>query len=88
MTPMNMADCTGEKPVRPQPYTKYCRQLRNAGSERGGLPQGRAAAHQMVVQCQTVSPENTQTGSIVWTEQVLFSIYIYISIYTYAYNNN
>lgn len=45
--------------------------------------QGRA--HQLVCQCQTVSPENIHTGSIIQTGQVIFrNIYVY----TYVHANN
>ena len=49
--------------VRPQPFRKNYRQLRKAGSGRGGLFQGRA--HRLVVQFHTKS---RQTGSILQTE--------------------
>jgi hypothetical protein len=39
-------------------YTMNCRQLGNAESERNSLSQRRA--HQLVIQYQTVSPENIQ----------------------------
>ena len=56
--------------MRPQPYAKSYRQLQKAGSARGGLPQRRA--HQLVVQCQMVSPENIQKSNTTQTSQVIF----------------
>lgn len=45
-------------PTRPRSYTKYCRKLREAGKVRSGLPWWRT--HQLVVQCQTLSPDSTR----------------------------
>lgn len=53
----------GEKSMRPQSYTKKYRQLSNAGGGRGDPSQERA--HQMVVQCQTVIPENIHTSNVI-----------------------
>lgn len=52
----------GGAPMRPQPYTKNKRQLRNAESGGHSVPQGRA--HQLVSQHQNVSPENIHTSNI------------------------
>lgn len=52
----------GEEPMVPQPYTKHRKQLRNAGRRIGGLPWGRT--HQLIIQCQIVSPENLHTRQI------------------------
>jgi hypothetical protein len=41
----------GKNPMRPQPYIKNYRQLRRAGSGRGG-PQGRA--HQMLISLENI----------------------------------
>lgn len=46
------AELDGEKVRRPQCYTKKYRQLRKAGSRRGGPPQGRAHQPVFSVQCQ------------------------------------
>jgi hypothetical protein len=47
-----------EESMRPQPYTKKCRQLRKAGSETGGR------AYELMVHCQMVNSENTHMGNI------------------------
>lgn len=58
--------------LKSQPFTKNCRQLRNAKSGRKSLfSQGRA--HQMITQYQVLSPENTHTNSVIQTEQVAFT---------------
>lgn len=49
-----------EKPTRPQLYTKNYSQLRKTGSRRGACLYGRA--HQLALQCQTVSPEIVYTS--------------------------
>lgn len=51
-----------EKPMRPQPYTKYM-QPRKAGNGRGGLPGGKA--HKSAVQCQVISPGNIHASNII-----------------------
>lgn len=42
--------------MRPQPYTRNDRQLRNAENGRIHLPQGRE--HQFIIQYQMINPEN------------------------------
>lgn len=54
------ATVDGEKPTRPQLYTKNYSQLRKTRSGRGAGPYGRA--HQLALQCQTVSPETVCTS--------------------------
>lgn len=51
--------------MRPQSYTKNYKQLKEAGNERGALPQGRVL--QLAVQCQMVLTENISTDSIIQT---------------------
>jgi hypothetical protein len=78
-----------------QPSTKNHKQFSKSGHGKGSLSQGRT--HQLVVQFQMVIPENMHAGSIIRTEQILFSnlcIQIYIFAIDkrkekiYAYNNN
>lgn len=52
---------------RPQPYRKNYEKLKVGGNS---LPQGRV--HQLVIQFQMVSPENTHTTNIIMTEKVIF----------------
>jgi hypothetical protein len=65
----------GEKFMRPQPSTMNYKKLRKAENSRSGLPQGRA--HQLVVQCQMVSPEHMQNRKFMWTGQFHITILIY-----------
>lgn len=84
MTPTDTPKCMNKNPIRPQPYMKNYRQLKKAGSKRGGPFRGRV--HQLFVQCQMVSPENIHVRNITWTEQIIYrNIYC---IYTYACNNS
>lgn len=53
-TLVDLPKWVGEKPMRPQSYTKNYRQLRNAGSGRNSPPQGRTVD----VYYPTVIPEN------------------------------
>lgn len=62
------AKVDGEKTRRPQPYTENHSQLRDDGSKRNSLPQGRL--HQFV-HYQIVSSENTHMSNIVQTEQII-----------------
>lgn len=55
--------------MRPQPYINNYRELWKAGSRRGAPPKERS--YPSVAQCQTVSSENAQTDSVVWTKQVV-----------------
>jgi hypothetical protein len=41
-------------------------------------PWGRV--HQMVIQCQVLSPENIHSSTIIWTKQLYFGIYMYIQV--------
>ena len=54
------------------PYTKNCRQLRNAESKRNHLLQG--GAHQWVIQHPLVSPENIHTSNTALAERVALFI--------------
>lgn len=54
------------------------RLLRKAERGRSHLPQERA--HQLCIQHQLVSPENTYTSNDIWPEQVIFR-----NIHTYTY---
>lgn len=56
-----------EKPRRPQPYAKDYRQLRKAGSQRGG-------------QCQMVRPENIHTSNIIQSRHLYLKTYVYTNI--------
>ena len=56
---IDMPELTGESPCVLNPIQRRNnRHLRNAGSQRNSLPQGRA--HQLVIYYQVVSPENQQ----------------------------
>lgn len=55
-----------ENPKRPQPYTKYDRQIRNVKNWRNDLPQGRE--YQLLMQYQIVMSENVHTTNITQTE--------------------
>ena len=75
------------EPTRPQPSIKNYRQLRTAQS----LSQGKA--HQLIIKCQVVRPENIQTSTIIYTEQVIVrKTYVYTHmrthIHAYVCNNN
>lgn len=65
-----------EKFRRLQSYTKKCRQLVYAENGRNSIPQGKA--HQLIVQCQKVSPKNIHTDNIIHTEQVILEINIHM----------
>jgi hypothetical protein len=76
MTPVIMANWTEKKPLRPQFYEpKSYGSLRKAGSGRGSPPQGRP--HQLVIQCQKVSPKNIHPSSIKHIEQNM-CIYVFL----------
>lgn len=55
--------------LKTQPYTKNYKQVCKAG--RGGSPFHRRA-HQSVVQCLMISPENLHTSNIIWTQHIIF----------------
>ena len=64
----------GEKPRRPQPYTKNYRSPRKVGR---------------VILCQLLSLENIHTSNITWTEQVIFrNTYVYTYTHTHVTTNN
>ena len=67
--------------MRPQPYTKHYRQLRNAESGKNSLPQG--GAHQWIIQYQLMSHESIDSSNITQAVQVIFR-----KIYICACNNN
>lgn len=58
----------GGKPMRPESYTKNCRQLMNAENRRNGLSQG--WAYELVNQHQIICPENIHRSDII---QILFA---------------
>ena len=62
---------------RPQPYTKLNKKL-GLGED---LSQRRA--HQLVVQYQSVIPENIHTNNVIYTYQVIFrNIYVHVCIHS------
>lgn len=71
------AKVDGEEPIRPQRYPKNCRQLREAGTRRDRLLQGKANNW-----CQMVILENINTRNILWAEQVIFKN---ACVFTYIY---
>lgn len=58
----------GEKPMRPQLYTKNYRQLRKLGEGKMCSPR---RVHQMIMWCQMVRPEIMRAGHIIYTEKVI-----------------
>lgn len=67
-----------EKFRRLQSYTKKYRQLVYVENGRNSIPQGKA--HQLIVQCQKVSPKNIHTGKIIHTEQVTLEINMHMCV--------
>lgn len=49
------------------------RQLRKARSQRGGLPWG--SGHQLVAQCQTISPEYKHASNIIQIDKLYYYMY-------------
>lgn len=64
-----------------QPYTRTTGNKEGWGAGRNDLPQRRA--HQLFIQHQTVSPENTHLSNTIQTEQVV-SRYVYVCAYMHG----
>jgi hypothetical protein len=73
----------GGKPMRPSPYKKKDRQLRNAGNGRNSLPWGNT--QQVVGQYQMVSPRNIHTSNRIQTSRLYLEIYVCVCVYIYIY---
>jgi hypothetical protein len=74
--------CRQRKAHRASILLKEPRQLRQAGSRKGGLPMGKE--WQLVLHCHVVSSENIHTRNIIQTEPVIFRN-IYACAYSYMH---